>query len=293
VEEQRVALHAVGQSPGWVWCGARPLRHGGAVVAAVLLTRSAADSVDAERARQAAEAANRMKDEFLAMVSHELRTPLHAVLGWASILRQRKADPRAWEKGLEAIERNARVQAKLVEDLLDLSRIVSGKLHVALRPMDPLPTLQAAVDVVRPTSEAKGVALEVSTEAAAGCTVSGDPDRLQQVVWNLLVNAVKFTPAGGRVELRAGCEGGQLAIEVRDTGEGIPPDFMPFLFERFRQAHTGPVRTQLGLGLGLALVRHVVELHGGGVSAQSAGPGQGSTFRVVLPLLTAPGAGTP
>nr|WP_246357223.1 HAMP domain-containing sensor histidine kinase [Pyxidicoccus fallax] len=226
-----------------------------------------------------------MRDEFLAVVSHELRTPLNAVLGWASVLRQRKLDANMTQKALETIERNARVQARLVEDLLDLGRVVSGKLKVGMRPLEPRAFIQAALETVRSAAEARHVTLEAELDGADGLSVSGDPERLQQVVWNLLANAVKFTPAGGRVMVRAQGLDGQLLIEVQDTGMGIPAEFMPHLFERFQQADTGPVKTQRGLGLGLALVRHLVELHGGTVSAFSEGQDRGSTFRVYLPLL--------
>jgi PAS domain S-box-containing protein len=229
-----------------------------------------------------------LRDEFLATVSHELRTPLNAVLGWANVLRHRKLDARTTEKALETIERNARVQARLVDDLLDLGRIISGKLRVGLRPLEPRGFILAAVETVRSAAEAKGVSLEAALELPAGLMVSGDPERLQQVVWNLLANAVKFTPGGGRVQVRARAEPGQLVVEVQDSGIGISADFMPHLFERFRQAEGGPVKGQRGLGLGLALVRHLVELHGGTVSAQSQGAGQGATFRVTLPAMPTP-----
>jgi signal transduction histidine kinase len=231
--------------------------------------------------------AERALDEFLAIVSHELRTPLNAVLGWASVLRQRKVDANMMEKALDSIERNARVQARLVEDLLDLGRVVSGKLRVTLRPLEPRSFIAAALETMRSAAEAKGVALEATLEALSGLTISGDLDRLQQVVWNLLANAVKFTPRGGKVHLRAYAKADQLVVEVQDTGIGIPASFMPYLFERFRQADVGQVKAQRGLGLGLALVRHLVELHGGTVSASSEGEGRGSTFRIFLPLLPA------
>ena len=266
-----------------VRCEARPLRGADGIRGAVLLTwplpaRAAAASGEPEGEERA-------RDEFLAIVSHELRTPLNAVLGWASVLRQRKVDAAMLAKGLETIERNARIQARLVEDLLDLGRVISGKLKVGMSPLEPRAFIQAAVETVRSAAEAKGVTLEARLVAADGMQVSGDAERLQQVMWNLLSNAVKFTPGGGQVLVRAFPEGRQLVVEVRDTGMGIPASFMGHLFERFRQADAGPVKTQRGLGLGLALVRHLVELHGGTVSAHSDGQDQGSTFRVALPLL--------
>jgi signal transduction histidine kinase len=274
-----------------VRCDARPLLGAEGVRGAMLLTQPVMESPGAAPPKDAPAPvdAERGRDEFLAMVSHELRTPLNAVLGWASVLRGRKVTPSMMEKALESIERNARIQARLVEDLLDLGRVVSGKLRVGLRPLEPRGFIQASLETVRSAAEAKGVVLEAALEGADGLTVSGDPERLQQVVWNLLSNAVKFTPAGGRVLVRALAEGGQLVVEVRDTGMGIPADFMPHLFVRFRQADAGQVKAQRGLGLGLALVRHLVELHGGTVSAHSEGEGRGSTFRVCLPLVPSAG----
>jgi PAS domain S-box-containing protein len=234
-----------------------------------------------QRARAQAEAASRSKDEFLAMLSHELRTPLTAVLGWAVMLRGRSMDEAVRERALAAIERNARAQSQLIEDLLDISRIVSGKLHLDTRPVNLAAVVEAALEAVHPAAHAKGV--EIASDLTPVAVV-GDPQRLQQVAWNLLSNAVKFTPAGGRVEVRMGSAGEQVELVVRDTGQGIPADALPHIFDRFRQADSTTTRRHGGLGLGLALVKHVVELHGGTVSAASPGPGQGATFTVLLPV---------
>jgi signal transduction histidine kinase/ActR/RegA family two-component response regulator len=234
-------------------------------------------------ARAEAEAANRTKDEFLATLSHELRTPLSAVLGWARLLRAGKVDDDTMARALETIERNARSQAQLIEDLLDVSRIISGKLRLEVRQLDLPPVIEAALDVVRGAAEAKRVALETSLDRLLG-PVAGDPDRLQQVVWNLLSNAVKFTSEGGRVEIRLERVAGRAEIRVSDTGAGIPPELLPHIFERFRQGDGSSTRSHGGLGLGLAIVRHIVELHGGSARAESDGPGRGSTFTISLPL---------
>ncbi len=235
-----------------------------------------------QQAREQAEYANRLKDEFLATVSHELRTPLNAILGWTRMLRGGHVPPERRAHVLETIERNARAQAQLVEDLLDVSRILSGKLRMEFRPVSLTVVVEAAADAVRPTAEARGVSLEL--DAGDPGPVVGDPDRLQQVVWNLLSNAVKFTPRGGRVVTRLAREGDVALVEVVDTGDGIRASFLPFIFDRFRQADSTVGRTHGGLGLGLAIVRHLVELHGGAVAADSEGPGLGSRFQVKLPL---------
>jgi len=233
-----------------------------------------------QRARAEAEAANRVKDEFLATLSHELRTPLNAVLGWAVTLRGGRLDAATTARALEAIERNARAQSQLIEDLLDISRIVTGKIRLDVRPIEPAAVIEAALDAVRPAAESRSIALETALEP-----VYADPDRLQQVVWNLLTNAIKFTPPGGLVEVRLERVGASVEIVVQDTGQGIPADLLPYIFDRFRQADRSSTRSQGGLGIGLALVRHLVELQGGTVTAASDGPGKGSTFRVRLPLL--------
>jgi PAS domain S-box-containing protein len=301
-----------------------------------------------QAARQQAEAANRMKDEFLATLSHELRTPLNSVLGWARLLRTRSFDEATIARALETIERNAKAQAQLIEDILDVSRIIRGKLQLNLRPINLIPIIEAAVDSMRPTAEAKSLQLEYkfelsvapvtadspplhssedqllllssggSTDAnsslkkeetlkeeifdSSGTTppnplmrkeetltgsilVNGDADRLQQIVWNLVSNAIKFTPEGGKIEVRCLRAGSHAQIQVSDTGIGISREFLPHVFDRFRQADSTTTRSHGGLGLGLAIVRHLVELHGGTVYAHSQGEGQGSTFTVELLLL--------
>jgi signal transduction histidine kinase len=227
--------------------------------------------------------ANRLKDEFLATVSHELRTPLSAMLSWVWMLRRGGLDDPATSRALEAIERSARSQARLVDDLLDVSRIATGKLQLNSRRVDLVSVVAAAADTAAGGAAAKGVALERLFDPSTGDVV-GDPDRLQQVVSNLLSNAVKFTPSGGRIELRVGRKSGHAYVAVCDTGRGIAPDFLPHVFDRFRQADGTPTRQSGGLGLGLAIVRHLVELHGGRVEAESAGDGQGATFSVHLPI---------
>jgi signal transduction histidine kinase/AmiR/NasT family two-component response regulator len=238
-------------------------------------------------ARQEAEAANRMKDEFLATLSHELRTPLNSVLGWARLLRTRSFDEATTARALETIERNAKSQAQLIEDILDVSRIIRGKLHLNLRPIRLAPVIEAAIDSVRPSAEAKSIQLEALLDPLVDL-VAGDPDRLQQIVWNLLTNAIKFTPEGGKIEVRSLRVGSHAQIQVSDTGIGISPEFLPYVFDRFRQADSTTTRSHSGLGLGLAIVRHLVELHGGSVYADSAGEGQGSTFTVQLRLHNCP-----
>jgi PAS domain S-box-containing protein len=239
-----------------------------------------------QAARAEAEVANRTKDEFLAMLSHELRTPLNAVYGWARMLRTRALDPSASIRALEVIERNARAQTQLIDDLLDISRIVTGKMRLAVRPVSIGAVIDAAADAVRPAADARGLVLAVLVDPTIGI-VMGDPDRLQQVVWNLLSNAVKFTPRGGRVDVNAGSSGTTVDIVVRDTGVGIPADLLPHVFDRFRQGDSTSTRAHGGLGLGLALVRHLVELHGGTVTAASDGDGKGATFTVTLPAARA------
>ena len=223
-----------------------------------------------------------MKDEFLATLSHELRTPLSAILGWAQVLRRGSRDTAELQKGLETIERNARVQTQLIEDLLDMSRITSGKLRLDIQPVEPIPVVEAAMETVRPAADARGIILEKSLDAGAG-PVSGDPSRLQQVIWNLLSNAIKFTAAGGKVKVGLQRRDAQIEITVADTGMGISPEFLPHVFDRFRQADASSTRTHGGLGLGLAIVKQLVELHGGSVAVASAGLGLGTTFTVRLP----------
>ena len=240
--------------------------------------------------------ANRAKDEFLATVSHELRTPLNAMLGWVKMLRSGVLSEADADHALEVFERNARSQAQLIDDLLDVSRIITGKLRLELRPVDLVAVVRAAVDVVRPAAAAKSVRLHVSidaeTEGPDG-VVSGDADRLQQVVWNLLSNAVKFTPKGGDVRVEMQRVNGHAEVTVSDNGQGISAEFLPFVFDRFRQADGSLSRKHGGMGLGLAIVRHLVELHGGSVSAASPGPGQGAVFKVSLPPRSVGPADTP
>ncbi len=264
---------------------------GGIFVHGVDVTSQKETEKDRERlltqergARREAEAANRIKDEFLATVSHELRTPLTAILGWAHMLRTGRIDGTKFGNALDAVERNARTQKELIDDLLDVSRIVSGKLRLDVRPVDPASPIEAAIDSVLPAAEAKRVRIQKVIDASAGA-ISGDAERLQQIVWNLLSNAVKFTPAGGRIQIRLERVNSHIEIVVTDTGIGIKPEFLPFVFDRFRQADAAPTRSYGGLGLGLAIVRHLVELHGGEVRVDSAGEGKGATFTVKLPLI--------
>jgi signal transduction histidine kinase len=241
-----------------------------------------------ERAARAdVEAANRAKDEFLAVLSHELRTPLQPILGWVKLMRQRAIDGDTLHRGLETIERNARAQAQIVEDLLDISRVIAGKLRLELRPVSLIPVLEAAVENVREAADAKSITISAAYPAGSP-VVYGDAHRLQQVVWNLLSNAVAFTPERGRVSVRVERAGGDVAISVTDTGQGIAPYFLPYIFERFSQADSTSTRRHGGLGLGLAIVRHLVERHGGTVRAESPGEGRGATFTVMLPLVSQP-----
>jgi signal transduction histidine kinase/ActR/RegA family two-component response regulator len=240
--------------------------------------------LESERAaRSQAERASAMKDDFLATLSHELRTPLNAILGWAQVLRRGVRTPAELQQGLETIERNARAQTELIEDLLDMSRITSGKLRLDIQTLEPVPFIDAAIETVAPAAEAKGVRLEKILDSRAG-PVLGDAGRLQQVVWNLLSNAVKFTPKGGKVRLLLQRVNSHVEISVTDTGMGIPPEFLAHVFERFRQADASTTRTFGGLGLGLSIVKNLVELHGGTVHVTSPGEGLGSTFSVHLPL---------
>jgi signal transduction histidine kinase len=234
-------------------------------------------------ARAEAESANRMKDEFLATVSHELRTPLNAIVGWAHILQRGTVDAPTFTRGVEVIERNAHVQARLIEDILDASRVVTGNLRLSIGLVDPATVINAAIEAVRLAADAKGIRLEVVLDPPV-CRVAGDAGRLQQVVWNLLSNAIKFTPSGGRVHVRLSRAGRAAEITVNDTGEGIAAEFLPFVFDRFRQADSTITRRHGGLGLGLAIVRHLVELHGGEARAESAGVGAGTTFTIRIPL---------
>jgi CheY-like chemotaxis protein len=225
-----------------------------------------------------------MKDEFLAVLSHELRTPLNAIVGYAKLLRGGILSGDKATRGLETLERNAVWLTQIVEDVLDVSRIVSGKIRLDVQPVELPLIIDNSVATVQPAAEAKGVRVQSIVDPRVG-PVSGDPDRLQQVVWNLLSNAVKFTPKGGRVQVRLQVVNSSVEIVVSDTGIGIRPDFLPYVFERFRQGEAGTTRKTGGLGLGLAIVRHIVEMHGGSVEATSAGEGQGATFSVRLPVM--------
>jgi PAS domain S-box-containing protein len=234
--------------------------------------------------RAEAETANRLKDEFLATLSHELRTPLTSILGWARLLNSDLLDEESRARGMEAIERNAQMQFQLIEEILDVSRIITGKLRLEVQPMDLGQVIESALDTVRPSAEAKGVRLTCLLDPFVG-QIAGDPDRLQQVVWNLLANSIKFTPGGGSVEVRLERMDVQARITIRDTGQGISPEFLPYVFDRFRQADASSTKMHGGLGLGLSIVRHLIEMHGGTVGASSAGEGCGSTFTITIPLL--------
>jgi PAS domain S-box-containing protein len=255
------------------------------ISAQVLARLERENLLSAERAaRQLADAASRSKDEFLATVSHELRSPLNAILGWARLLSGGDLNEETAARGLKAIEQNAKAQAQLIEDLLDVSRIITGKFRLNNQPIQVVSVIEAAVDSVRPTAEVKGVRLQVTLDPDAG-PISGDAGRLQQVVWNLLSNAVKFTPREGLVQVRLLRVNSHIEIAVRDTGQGIAPEFLPYVFDRFRQADGSSTRSHGGLGLGLAIVRHIIDLHGGSVTADSPGKGLGATFTVKLPLM--------
>jgi PAS domain S-box-containing protein len=236
-----------------------------------------------ERLYHEAQESSRLKDEFLATISHELRTPLTAILGWAHMLRTGKFNGDSALKAFETIERNARAQSQLIDDLLDVSRIITGKLRIDVRQVDPNSFVEAAIEAVRPAAEAKGVRVQKIMDTGI-VTVSGDPVRLQQIVWNLLSNAIKFTPRGGRVQVRLERVNSHVEIAVSDTGAGIAPEFLPHVFDRFRQADQRTTRQHGGMGLGLSIVRHLVELHGGTVKAESPGEGEGSVFTVLLPV---------
>jgi signal transduction histidine kinase/ActR/RegA family two-component response regulator len=248
-------------------------------------------AVRAQTMTEDAEHANHLKDEFLATVSHELRTPLNAILGWARMLGAKQLPPDRAENAVASIERNASTLAHMIDDLLDVSRIVAGTLRLTPQPVDLVAVVQAAVEVVRPLAVTKNVQLGLSPDLPAIETVSGDAGRLEQVIWNLLTNAIKFTPEGGRVNVFIGLSNGRAEVRVVDTGQGISPDFLPHVFDRFRQADGATTRRQTGLGLGLAIVRQLVELHRGTVQAVSEGVGRGATFIVRLPTSASKASG--
>jgi len=235
-------------------------------------------------ARNEAERANRLKDEFLATISHELRNPLNAIMGWAHMMRVGNLTPANVERAVETIYRNAKSQSQLVADLLDVSRIISGKLRLDVRTVDLISIVNAAVDSIRPGAEAKGIRLQTMFDPAAG-PISGDADRLQQIVWNLLTNAVKFTPKGGRIQVKVQRVDSHVEVVVSDTGVGISKEFLPYVFDRFRQADASTTRIHGGLGLGLSIVHQLVDLHGGTVSVHSEGEGKGATFTISLPFV--------
>src|SRR2546421_3332431 len=266
----------------------------GEIIGASKIARDITDKVRVEEertrllasersARERLEAASRAKDEFVAMISHEIRSPLNAILGWSQMLRQGALDKTAATNALESIERNARAQAQLVSDLLHLSRVITGKLRMNSRPVDIMSSLESALESIHPAAEAKQITIDVQAEPYA-TVVTGDADRLQQVLWNLLSNAVKFTPRQGRVSVKITRIDSYLEVAVSDSGIGIPQEFLPFIFDRFSQADTTSTRKHAGLGLGLAIARHIVELHGGTIAAESAGEGKGATFRITLPV---------
>jgi PAS domain S-box-containing protein len=237
-----------------------------------------------QAARKEAETANRAKDEFLATVSHELRTPLNAIAGWVQIMRKEDVDPKFMAHGLEVLERNAKMQTKIIEDILDVSRIITGKLSLSVTRVDLVPVIESALETVRLAADAKGIRLQATLDPDVG-PVAGDSTRLQQIVWNLVSNAIKFTPQGGAVNIRLARVESQAEITVSDTGKGITGEFLPFVFDRFRQADSKSTRQHSGLGLGLAIVRHLMEMHGGTVAAASDGDGRGATFTLRLPIM--------
>jgi signal transduction histidine kinase len=243
-----------------------------------------------QQAREEAESANRLKDDFLATLSHELRTPLNAIVGWTTLMRTMNMDEDARRHALEIIERNAKAQAALIEDLLDVSRIAQGQLQLSWLAVQIPAIVAAAIDTIRPSAEAKGLTLVPSITVDPRMSVKGDPVRLQQVVWNLLSNAVKFTPAGGSIEVSTSHDDTHVIVEVIDSGRGISAEFLPNVFDRFRRADTGSTRAEGGLGLGLSIARQLVEMHGGTLTASSAGEKHGATFVIRLPRLAPSGA---
>jgi signal transduction histidine kinase len=257
------------------------------LISALIIVLSGARRSAQQRAEAAlaeAERANRAKDDFLAMVSHDLRTPLGAILGWTRMLRSKDCDEETTVRAVEVIERNAQAQRRLIDDLLDVSRIVNGTLRLDLHPISLKEVVEQAVDSMRPTAEAKNVRIETKLDDGQ---VLGDAGRLEQVIWNLLSNAIKFTPEGGHIRVHLDNLFTYLLLTVSDTGKGIEPGFLPYVFDRFRQDESAEKLRRRGLGLGLAIVRHLIELHNGTVQAESQGQGQGAIFMLRLPLLTA------
>jgi PAS domain S-box-containing protein len=305
LSERRRIARDVQVGARWFEIVADPVLDESAEVSAVVTTvkditdRRAAEArleallASEQSARKEAEQVNRVKDEFLATLSHELRTPLNAIVGWTHILRTGPLDPSRTQQAIDTIARNAHLQAQLISDILDVSRIIAGKLRLELRAVDLADIVRAALETVRPAAEAKGIRIDCVLDPAAG-PLTGDGDRLQQVAWNLLSNAIKFTPRGGRVGVRIERVDSSTRLTVDDNGPGVAPDFLPHVFERFRQGDSSSTRPYGGLGLGLAIVRHLVELHGGTVDAANRTDGSGAVFRVTLPgpVLFAP-AGAP
>ena len=276
----------------WFLCRARPLRNERGVITKWYGTNTSITRiVELEsKLRQQTEdliRANQLKDEFLAIVSHELRTPLNPILGWSQLLATGKLDPDKTSLGIDIIQRNAQLQIQLVDDLLDVSRILRGKLELELVPLDLEPIVRSALATVELSAQAKSIQIETQFEPNIG-QVLGDAGRLQQIVWNLLANAIKFTPQRGQIIVTLKHLDSDALIEVKDTGEGIEPEFLPYVFDRFRQAQSGSTRQFGGLGLGLAIVRYLTELHGGTVEAGSPGRGRGATFSIKLPLMNRP-----
>lgn len=249
-----------------------------------LRDKALAIAEERQRAKEVAETANRIKDEFLAIVSHELRSPLSPILGWSKLLKNRSLNAAATARALETIERNAQLQAQLIEDLLDISRILRGKLALNLETVNLIYTIEAALETVELAAEAKSIQINLHLDRQIG-QIKGDSSRIQQIIWNLLSNAIKFTPPGGQIEVYLEQIDSQIQLRISDSGKGISPEFLPHVFEYFRQADSGTNRSYGGLGLGLAIVRQLVELHGGTVSAESLGEGQGATFTVCFPPL--------
>jgi PAS domain S-box-containing protein len=238
----------------------------------------------AQTAREQAEEASRLKDEFLATLSHELRTPLNAILGWLQLLRQGRLTPEMQAQALETIDRNAKAQNQLIGDILDVSRIIRGKVKLDMISLNPCQAIEAALESVRPAANSKEIQLQLNCDPQVG-VISADPNRIQQVIWNLLVNAIKFTPAKGKITIKAQSVADQVQIQVIDTGQGIAPEDLPYVFERFRQVEQSSKRQQGGLGLGLSIVRYLIEMHGGQVAVESPGIGKGTTFTILLPRL--------